>query len=304
MKVVSLLPSATEIVFALGLGDSLVGVTDECDFPPEAVTKPVVSRSALPQGRPLSAREIDQAVRGTLDAEEPLYVLDTDLLRREQPDVVLTQDLCRVCAVPSGQVQQALEKLGLPDAKVLSLDPNTLEDVIAQIDVVGKLLERSEEAAKLTDSLRMRVAKVKEVATRLPMLNVFCLDWSDPPFAAGHWVPEMVEACAGVNLLSEKGGPSTVVTHRQIRDANPEAIVFMPCGYYLEEAEEEASAVFGHPELRETAAVRNGNVFAVDATSYFSRPGPRIVDGLEILAWALHPDAYPTPPPNTISRVS
>jgi iron complex transport system substrate-binding protein len=304
MKVVSLLPSATEIVFALGLGDSLVGVTDECDFPPEAVTKPVVSRSALPQGRPLSAREIDQAVRGRLDAEEPLYVLDTDLLRREQPDVVLTQDLCRVCAVPSGQVQQALEKLGLPDAKVLSLDPNTLEDVIAQIDVVGKLLERPEEAAKLTDSLRMRVAKVKEVATRLPMLNVFCLEWSDPPFAAGHWVPEMVEAVAGVNLLSEKGGPSRVVTHREIRDANPEVILFMPCGYYLEEAEEEATAVFAHPELQETPAVRNGNVFAVDATSYFSRPGPRIVDGLEILAWALHSDAYPVPPAGSISRVS
>src|SRR5918999_727209 len=226
MKVVSLLPSATEIVFALGLGDVLVGVTDECDFPPEAVTKPVVSRSALPQGRPLSAREIDQAVRGKLDAKEPLYVLDTDLLRREHPDVVLTQDLCRVCAVPSGQVHQALEKLGLPDAKVLSLDPNTLEDVIAQIDVVGKLLERPEEAAELTDSLRMRVAKVKE-----------------------------------------------------------------------------AAAILRHPELRETSAVRNGNVFAVDATSYFSRPGPRIVDGLEILAWALHPDAFPEPPPGRIARV-
>jgi iron complex transport system substrate-binding protein len=303
MKIVSLLPSATEIVFALGLGDSLVGVTDECDYPPEAVTKPVVSRSALPQGRPLSAREIDEAVRGRLDAKEPLYFLDTDLLRRERPDVILTQDLCRVCAVPSGQVQQALEKIGLPDAKVLSLDPNTLEEVIAQIDVVGKLLERPEEAAKLTESLRMRVAKVKEVATRLPMLNVFCLEWSDPPFAAGHWVPEMVEAAAGVNLLSEKGGPSTVVTHRQIRDANPEAIVFMPCGYYLEEAEEEAAPILTHPELRETSAVRNGNVFAVDATSYFSRPGPRIVDGLEVLAWALHPDAYPVPPANTISRV-
>ena len=304
MKVVSLLPSATEIVFALGLGDSLVGVTDECDFPPEAVTKPVVSRSALPQGRPLSAREIDEAVRGKLDAEQPLYVLDTDLLRRERPDVVLTQDLCRVCAVPSGQVQQALDKIGLPEAKVLSLDPHTLEEVIAQIDVVGKLLERAEEAATLTESLRMRVAKVKEVATRLPLLNVFCLEWSDPPFAAGHWVPEMVEAAAGVNLLSEKGGPSQVVTHRQIRDANPEAIVFMPCGYYLEEAEGEAGAVFAHPELRETPAVRNGNVFAVDATSYFSRPGPRIVDGLEILAWALHPDAYPVPPANSISRVT
>src|ERR687895_1059979 len=157
MKVVSLLPSATEIVFALGLGDVLVGVTDECDFPPEAVTKPVVSRSALPQGRPLSAREIDQAVRGKLDAKQPLYVLDSDLLRREQPDVVLTQDLCRVCAVPSGQVQQALDMIGLPDARVISLDPNTLEEVISQIDAVGKLLERADEAAELTASLRERV---------------------------------------------------------------------------------------------------------------------------------------------------
>src|SRR5918995_6956592 len=157
MKVVSLLPSATEIVFALGLGDSLVGVTDECDFPPEAVTKPVVSRSALPQGRPLSAREIDDAVRGKLDAKEPLYVLDTDLLRREQPDVILTQDLCRVCAVPSGQVQEALDRLGLPHAEVVSMDPNTLDEVIAQIEIAGKLLERADEAAELTASLRMRV---------------------------------------------------------------------------------------------------------------------------------------------------
>lgn len=303
MKLVSLLPSATEIVYALGLGDDLVGVTDECDHPPDAVTKPVVSRSALATGRPLSAREIDEAVRGRLDGQQPLYVLDTDLLRRERPEVVLTQDLCRVCAVPSGQVQQALDSLGLPDAKVLSLDPNTLDEVIGQVDVVGKLLDRSEEASALTSALRARVARVKEIAARLPKLNVFCMEWSDPPFVAGHWVPEMVEAAAGVNLLSEKGGPSRTVTHREIRDENPEAILFMPCGYYLEEAEEEATAVFEHPELRETPAVRNGNVFAVDATSYFSRPGPRIVDGLEILAWALHPDAYPEPPRGSISRI-
>jgi iron complex transport system substrate-binding protein len=303
MKVVSLLPSATEIVYSLGLGDSLVGVTDECDHPPEAVTKPVVSRSALAQGRPLPALEIDRAVRGKLDEKQPLYVLDVDLLRREQPDVVLTQDLCRVCAVPTGQVQEALDMLGLPDAKVISLDPNTLDEVIAQIEIVGKLLERAEEAAELAASLRARIARVKEIAVRLPQLNVFCLEWSDPPFAAGHWVPEMVEAAAGTNLLSEKGGPSRVVTHREIRDANPEAIVFMPCGYYLEEAEEEAGAVVAHAELRETPAARNGNVFAVDATSYFSRPGPRIVDGLEILAWAQHPDAYPEPPPGRIARI-
>jgi iron complex transport system substrate-binding protein len=303
MKIVSLLPSATEIVYALGLGDALVGVTDECDYPPEAVTKPVVSRSALSQSRPLSAREIDEAVRGRLDERQPLYVLDTDLLRREEPDVVLTQDLCRVCAVPSGQVQVALDSIGLPEAQVLSLDPNTLDEVVAQIDVVGKLLERGDEAAELTATLRARIARVKEIAARLPMLNVCCLEWSDPPFVAGHWVPEMVEAAAGVNLLSAKGDPSAQVTHRQIRDANPEAIVFMPCGYYLDEAEEEAGGVIEHAELRETPAARNGNVFAVDATSYFSRPGPRIVDGLEVLAWALHPDAYPEPAPGAISRV-
>jgi len=303
MKLVSLLPSATEIVYALGLGDELVGVTDECDHPPEAVTKPVVSRSALATGRPLSAREIDEAVRGRLDGHQPLYVLDTDLLRREQPEVVLTQDLCRVCAVPSGQVQVALDSLGLPDAKVVSLDPNTLDDVISQIDAVGKLLERQERAEELTATLRSRVARVKEIAMRLPMLNVLCMEWSEPPFAAGHWIPEMVEAAAGVNLLTEKGQPSRQVTHREIRDANPEAIIFMPCGYYLEEAEEEAARVFEHPELRETPAVRNGNVFAVDATSYFSRPGPRIVDGLEILAWALHPDSFPEPAAGTIARI-
>jgi iron complex transport system substrate-binding protein len=141
MRILSLLPSATEIVYALGLGDALVGVTDECDHPPEAVTKPVVSRSALATGRPLSAREIDEAVRGRMDGQQPLYVLDSDLLRREQPEVVLTQDLCRVCAVPSGQVQRALDQLGLPEAKVVSLDPSTLDDVIGQIDVVGQLLE-------------------------------------------------------------------------------------------------------------------------------------------------------------------
>ena len=139
MKIVSLLPSATEIVYALGLGDDLVGVTDECDFPPDAVTKPVVSRSALPQGRPLTSREIDEAVRLRMDAHEPIYILDKEFLRREQPDVILTQDLCRVCAVPSGQVQRALDELGVSDAKVLSLDPHTVEEVIATVEAGERL---------------------------------------------------------------------------------------------------------------------------------------------------------------------
>jgi iron complex transport system substrate-binding protein len=303
MKIVSLLPSATEIVYALGLGDDLVGVTDECDFPPDAVTKPVVSRSALPQGRPLTSREIDVAVRDRMDVHEPLYLLDKELLRREQPDVILTQDLCRVCAVPSGQVQRALDDIGVPLAKVLSLDPHTLDEVVAQLEVVGKQLDRSDRAEDLATHLRARIAHVKEVATRLPAFRVFCLDWSDPPFVAGHWLPEMVEAAGGVNLLNGKGEPSKVVTWRQIRDENPEVIVFMPCGFYLEEAEEEGAALFEQPDFADTPAARNGNVFAVDATSFFSRPGPRLVDGLEILAWAVHPEAYPEPPVGTIARL-
>jgi iron complex transport system substrate-binding protein len=304
MKIVSLLPSATEIVYALGLGDDLVGVTDECDFPPDAVTKPVVSRSALPQGRPLSAREVDDAVRSKMTQQEPLYVLDRELLRRERPDVILTQDLCRVCAVPSGQVQRALDELGLPDAKVLSLDPHTLEDVIGSVQRVGDALDRAAKAEELAALLRARVTRVKEIALRLPTIRVLALEWSDPPFAGGHWIPEMVESVGGVNVLGAKGEPSREVTWREVHDEMPETVVFMPCGYYLEEAEEEGERLLEHPDFTDTPAAREGNVFAVDATSFFSRPGPRLVDGLEILAWAVHPEAYPEPPKGGISQLA
>ena len=303
MKIASLLPSATEIVFALDLGDDLVGVTDECDYPSEALTKPVISRSARPQGRPLGAREIDEAVRGRMNANQPLYVLDTELLRRESPEVILTQDLCRVCAVPSGQVKQALDQIGLPDAKVVSLDPHTLEDVIAQLEIVGKLLGREERGKELAEALRDRVTKVRETAKRVPNVSVLCLEWAEPQFAAGHWIPEMVEACGGTPVLSEKGKPSRETVWHEIRKAGPEVVLFMPCGYYLEEAEDEVQTFLHHPEFADTPAARNGNVFAVDATSYFSRPGPRIVDGLEIMAWAVHPEAYPEPPEGTIARI-
>lgn len=303
MKIASLLPSATEIVYALGLGDDLVGVTDECDHPPDAVTKPVISRSALPQGRPLSSREIDEAVRGRVSEGHPLYVLDTDLLRRERPDVILTQDLCRVCAVPSGQVQQALDAIGLPDAEVISLDPHTLEGVIAQLETVGERLDAAERGREVAEALRARIAKVRATATRVPGVSVFCLEWADPPFSGGHWIPEMVEACGAQPVLAEKGQPSREVAWHEVRTAAPEVIVFMPCGSYLEEAEDEAAAFLDHPEFADTPAARNGNVYAVDATSFFSRPGPRIVDGLEILAWAIHPDAYPAPPAGTIAKL-
>lgn len=304
MKIASLLPSATEIVYALGLGEDLIGVTDECDYPADAVTKPVISRSAISHGpRPLSALEIDRAVRERMGAQEPLYILDKDLLRREQPDLILTQDLCRVCAVPAGHVEQALEELGTTNAEVLSLDPTSLEDMITQIEVVGRIVDREEKARELTGILRSRIARVKEIAARLPTVAAFCLEWSDPPFAAGHWIPEMVSIAGGVNLLSENGQPAVETAWHEIRDAAPEIVIFMPCGYYLDEAEEEARSFLYQAEFADTPAARNGNVFAVEATSFFSRPGPRLVDGLEILAWAIHPEAYPEPVAGTITRL-
>ncbi len=237
MRIVSLLPSATEIVYALGLGDDLMAVTDECDYPEEATKKPVVSRSALPTGRPLSSREIDDAVRERMGQQRPLYLLDRALIQRIQPDVIIAQDLCRVCAVPSGQVQEALEELGV-DAQVLSLDPNTLDEVIGSIVTAGKVLGPEERAREIAADLRARVDAVRRTALRLPSIRVLALEWSDPPFAGGHWVPDMVEAAGGTNLLAEKGQASRQVTWREIADATPEVVVFMPCGSYLEEAEE------------------------------------------------------------------
>jgi len=303
MKIISLLPSATEIVYALGLGDDLEGVTEECDFPPEATTKRVVSRSAIPQARPLSAREIDDVVRGKMAEQQPLYELDRDLIQRVQPDVILTQDLCRVCAVPSGQVERALAELGTTDADVVSLDPHSLSDILASIVRAGRLLGREDAAGRLVELLRARIDRIRETGARLPTIRAFALEWSEPPFVGGHWIPEMVTIAGGTNLLNEPSQPSWAVTWREIADAAPEVVVFMPCGYYLEEAVDETARLFEQPEFASTPAARDGAVFAVDATSYFSRPGPRVVDGLEILAWAIHPDAFPEPPPGTIERV-
>jgi iron complex transport system substrate-binding protein len=303
MKIASLLPSATEMVFALGLGEDLIGVTDECDFPPAAVTKPVISRSALGQGLLQTPREIDDAVRAKVGAGQPVYQLDVDLLRREQPDVIITQDLCRVCAVPSGQVQQALDQLGLPDTTVVSLDPNTLDEVIGSIGTVAAAVGRTEQGDALTTVLRDRVAAVKQTAKRLPAVSVFALEWSDPPFSAGHWIPGMIAAVGGTPVLAEDGQPSRETAWHEIRSAVPEVVVFMPCGYYLEEAEQEAGTFLRQAEFADTPAARNGNVYAVDATSFFSRPGPRLVDGLEILAWAAHPDSYPAPPDGAIAKL-
>jgi iron complex transport system substrate-binding protein len=303
MKIVSLLPSATELVYALGLGDDLSGVTFECDYPAEARDRPVVSDTALPTDRPLTSAEIDQEVRERMEVRQPLYVLDKDLMRQIDPDVILTQDLCRVCAVPTGQVQDALDEIGC-SAEVVSMDPHSLEEILESFLEVGRVTGAEGRAKELVDELRDRIDDVRRRATRLPTIRTFCLEWLEPPFAGGHWIPEMVAIAAGQNLLVEPKERSREVTWRAVANASPEVVVHMPCGYYLAEAEEEASRVYAVPEFRETTAYASGAVFATDASSYFSRPGPRIVDGLDILAWAIHPDEYPEPPEGRVSRVA
>lgn len=303
MRIVSLLPSATEIAFALGLGDQIEAVTFECDHPAEARSKPIVSTSALPQDRRLSPGEVDRLVGERMAAHQPLYGLDRDLIRRIDPDLILTQDLCRVCAIPSGQVREAIADLGT-GARVLSLDPTTLQGVLDSVLAVGEATKVADRAEALVAELRSRIDRVRRTASVLPSFRTLCLEWSDPPVAGGHWVPDMVEIAGGANLLSTAGEPSRRIAWRDVAAALPEVVVFMPCGYYLDEAEDEAGALLGIPDFAETPAARTGLVFAVDATSYFSRPGPRLVDGLEILAWAIHPDVFPEPPPDRVVRAS
>lgn len=283
MRIVSLLPSATEIVYALGLEDDLVGVTHECDWPPAARAKRPVSFSALPPGA--TPAQIDERVSASIGGGEPIYRLDDEAVRELRPDIVLTQDLCAVCAVPSGQVNQALETLGCA-AEVVSLDPGSLDEVVDCLVTVGRATGTEERAAQLAADLRRRLGVVRAAVAGQRRPRVFALEWSDPPFNGGHWVPEMIEVSGAEALLGCRHAPSVRVAWEDIALVAPEVVVFMPCGYDLEQACEEGKTLLGRREISAADAI-----FAVDASGYFSRPGPRLVDGVEALASALHPDS-------------
>jgi iron complex transport system substrate-binding protein len=303
LKIVSLLPSATEIAFALGLGDEVEAVTDGCDHPAAAAGKPVVSRSKLGVVEGGSAAEIDGAVREAVKDGSPLYALDTELISEIQPDLILTQDLCRVCAVPTGDVEDALDVLGC-HPEVLSLDPHTLEDVLADIVRVGEHTNHVDEARRVVDDLRTRIDAVEHVAHQLEPVAIFPLEWLEPPFSGGHWVPDLVARAGGAPVLCAPGEHSRPLRWQDVAAAAPDVVVFMPCGYDLEAAADEARGLAAVDELTDTPAWRDSRVWVVDATSYFSRPGPRIVDGLELLAWVLHPDDFPAPPSGRAARVT
>jgi iron complex transport system substrate-binding protein len=296
VRIVTLLPSATEIVCALGLADRIVGITHECDYPPEIRRLPRVVRAKIDSAA-LGSAEIDAQVAKALSQGESLYETDTDALRAIGPDLLITQDLCDVCALPGDDIESIVRALpGPPD--VLRLHPHSLADILGDILSVGAATGRAAEARRLVAGLRARIARVEASARGRSRPRVCCLEWTDPPFCAGHWVPEMVALAGGEDVIGRAGRPSFRVEWAAIAAANPEVVVLMPCGYSVERARREGAALAGRDEWRALPATAAGRVYATDANAFFSRSGPRVVDGLEILGAVLHPDAavWTTPP--------
>jgi len=288
MRICSLLPGATEVVVALWNTKHLVGISHECDYPPEVRTKPVLVRAVVDTNA-LSSREIDRHVRATLKAGRPLYELDETLLARVRPHLVITQDLCHACAITPSQLAQALRALPSPP-RVLSLNPSTLDDVLADIERIGEAIGRGQEAAALVEQLRARLqAVLLQVAPAGKHPRVACIEWLDPMYAAGHWVPDMVACAGGVDVLGTAGAPSAPVTWARLRAAKPDVLVIMPCGFPIARTRREVARLTKQPGWKTLPAVKTGRVFLVDGPAYFNRPGPRVIDGIEILAACLHP---------------
>ena len=296
MRIATLLPSATEIVCALGLGGDIVGITHECDFPPEIRTRRLIVRGKIDSAH-LSSAEINAQVEGSLARGEGLYQIDLDALRRVHPDLLITQDLCEVCALPGTDVDAVVAGLPHPP-RILRLHPHTLSDILNDIVTVGSATGREAEARRLVARLEERIARVEAAVRRRPRPRVFCMEWLDPPFCGGHWMPEIVERAGGCEIVGGHERPSFRVEWSQIAAAQPEVVVLALCGFDVARTQQEASGLAARAEWRGLPAVRSNRVYATDASSYFSRSGPRIVDGLEILAAILHPDAaaWSTPP--------
>jgi iron complex transport system substrate-binding protein len=303
MRIVSLLPSATEIVCALGLGDELVGVTHECDWPAEVAGKSVMTTSVLDHSSTPSG-EIHRLVTDAIHGGSSLYTLDEIALEGARPDLILTQELCKVCAVSYRQVNEVARAIDA-DITVVSLEPTSLEGIFNSISTVGAMTDAEDAAVDLVESLRARLGAIEARASERredghQPPRVVGIEWLDPPFAVGHWVPEQIRRAGGWDLLGLDGEASRQTDWAAIAEVDPEMLVLMPCGFHLRETVEEWARTPRPIGWKSMEAVRRGNVFAVDGSAYFSRPGPRVIDGIEMLAEIFDPDAFiETAPPGS-----
>jgi iron complex transport system substrate-binding protein len=281
MRIVSLVPSATELLFALGLGPEVVAVTHECDYPTAALDLPHVTRDVLPAG--LSSAQIDAAVKERTLAGESIYELDEGALRELEPDLIVTQSLCSVCAVSEDDVRAIAEQIS-SRPQVISLDPHTVGEVLGDARTLAQATDRKDAAVELIRHAAERIDRVRIAVRGARRPRVVALEWLDPPFAAGHWTPQLISFAGGEDVLGFAGENSEERSWREVQAVQPDIVIVMPCGYDAQIAHREAEM---HRD--ELAALGAREVVAVDASAYFSRPGPRIVDGLELLASILHP---------------
>jgi len=291
-RIVSLLPAATEIAAALGLMDQVVGVSHECDYPREANQRPRVTRCSV-HDTGLTSREVDACVRRTLRESGTIYTIDELLLRKLRPDVILTQKLCDVCAVGYGTVARLAETLPGPP-QVVNLEPSSLADIFDDIRRVAEVCGVHERAKELITQLSDRIEAVSRRVNRIENRPCcFLMEWVDPPFCCGHWGPELVEIAGGHDPLGRKHQPSVQIDWRDALDARPEIIVLALCGYNIDRARRDYELLRRFPKFDSLPAARRGEIYLVDASAYFARPGPRIIDSLEILAGILHPKGFP-----------
>lgn len=300
LRIASLLASGTEMVCALGLEDRLVAISHECDHPERVLDRPRISRPRFdPEG--MTSGQVDRAVRHAMEEHGSVYEIRRDRLAELAPDVILTQAVCEVCAVPTPGVHDAVEQAGI-DARILSLDAHTMEEILESMLQVGRAAGAEEAAEREVASRRERLRAASRAVEGADRPRVLALEWLDPPFAPGHWVPEMVRLAGGQNLLGEEGAPSRQVDWEQVEGMDPDVLVIMPCGYDLPAARRDADAFTDRLEAVAPRAIRDGRAYAVDASAYFNRSGPRVVRGVEILTGLLHPDRMPEPEPPEAGR--
>lgn len=304
MKICSLLPGATEVVAALGAAGELVGISHECDYPAEVRRAPVLVRPVIDSDGTASS-DIDRQVDDAAQTGRNLYRLDEALFAQAGPDVVITQDLCHVCAITPDRLQEAIKRLPRPP-RLLSLNPSSLDDILSDAERIGEAIGRAAAGRDLAARLRAELAAIQDRVARSsrPRPRVVCLEWLDPLYIGGHWVPDMVARAGGRDMLGTPGGRSTKVTWEQVLEAEPDVLLLMPCSFSTERTLREAALVTARPGWDRLPAVQQGQVFAVDSASFFSRPSPRLVQGVALLAALFHPDLFGGSLPAGVHRLA